>query len=85
MSAIIGMAYIFVNPSEDEFDIGSINLELPSNVRSHLHGSLLPYLSAIQLSGYETTQTRKAYFMGNTGKETGCVVKVVRKKICMTG
>ena len=68
MSAIIGMAYIFVAPSEDDFDIGSVNLELPNNVKVSLHSSLLPYLSAIQLSGYETTQTRKAYFMGNTGK-----------------
>ena len=66
MSAIIGMASIVNNPTD--FDVTSLTLELPSSVKMDLKDALMPYLNSVLLSGYETNQTRKVYFMGNTGE-----------------
>ena len=59
------MASIVKNPSD--FDVTSLPLELPTNVKLDLKGSLMPYLNSVQLSGYEENQTRKVFVMGNTG------------------
>ena len=65
MSAIIGSAFIAVNPSD--LDITSVALELPTNIKTNMNEDLLPYLNAILISGYETNKTRKVFVMGNTG------------------
>ena len=65
MSAIIGASFNAINPPG--LDISLFSLELPTNIKTNINEDLLPYLNAIQMSGYETNKTRKVFAMGNTG------------------
>ena len=74
MSAIIATAYgqrkyhDAIGAFDGILEQYSDALDLPSNVRTNLSDDLLPYLKAIQISGYESNKRRKVFVIGNTGK-----------------
>ena len=65
-SYLIATAKLFVK--KHRFDIKSINLDMPVVVQDNLVQYLLPYLNAVELDGYQTKNTRKAFVIGNTGE-----------------
>ena len=55
MSAIVGAALVVTDPNNLSYPASSREgLDLPTNVKSNLKEYLLPYLTAIEMSGYET-------------------------------
>ena len=54
--------------TKNDIDLSKLSLELPHPVKSDLKNRLKPYLSALQLDGYQKTKKRKAFVIGNTGK-----------------
>ena len=74
MSAILATAFvhrIYYWPdanNEKISDLADDRLQLPANVRTNPTDDLLPYLKAVQVSGYESNKRRKVFVIGNTGK-----------------
>ena len=64
-SALIATASIMVNVHD--FDIESVELDMPVVVQGNLNEMLLPYFNAVKLDGYQTHKTRKVFVIGNTG------------------
>ena len=54
--------------TKSDIDLSKLSLELPHPVKSDLKNRLKPYLTALQLDGYQKTKKRKAFVIGNTGK-----------------
>ena len=74
MSAILATAFV-----QRKYDSSAANndtisdllddrLQLPANIRTNPTDDLLPYLNAVQVSGYESNKRRKVFVIGNTGK-----------------
>ena len=64
-SVLIATAKIM---TKSDINISKLSLELPHSVQSDITSRLKPYLSALQLDGYQNTKKRKAFVIGNTGK-----------------
>ena len=73
-SALIATASLLVN--DLEFDIKSVNLDIPVVVQENLEQMLLPYLNAVKLDGYQTRQTRKVFVIGNTRKSVHFLILI---------
>ena len=71
-SALIATASLLVK--NHDFDIKSINLDMPGVVQENLEEMLLPYLNAVKLDGYQTQKTRKVFVIGNTGESFKYVI-----------
>ena len=74
MSAIIATAFVArkqysANPAHDDvMKIKDHLLNLPPNIRKNPMKDLLPYLKAVEKSGYESNKRRRVFVIGNTGK-----------------
>ena len=74
MSAIIATAFVqrkydsSAANNEKISDLVDDRLQLPANIRTNPTDDLLPYLNAVQVSGYESNKRRKVFIIGNTGK-----------------
>ena len=65
MSALIATASLIVRC--DNFDISSVDLNLPEVVKPVLKKFLPPFINAFQVDGYQEKKKRKAFIVGNTG------------------
>ena len=65
LSALIASASLVVQSTT--IDIESLELDIPTNIRSDMKGLLLTFLNAVQLDGYQTSRKLKAFVVGNTG------------------
>ena len=51
-----------------KFDVSSVTLDLPENVKRNLKELLPTFLNAVQIDGYQTSKKMKAFVVGNTGR-----------------
>ena len=65
MSALIATASLMMKSCN--FDIASVDLDLPEGVKTNLEKALPIFLDAVQIDGYEDRKKRKAFVLGNTG------------------
>ena len=56
------------NPLYRPFDEISPFLDLPQTIKDDCTNSLVDYLEAIKLDGFEPTTKRKMFVVGNTGE-----------------
>ena len=80
MSAIIATAFVArkqYSTNHKYDDVIKINdhlLHLPRNIRKNPMKDLLPYLKAVEESGYESNKRRRVFVIGNTGKLSYCAI-----------
>ena len=54
--------------TRSKLNITTFPLDLPQMVQNNPKHMLKPYMNAVQLDGYQKTKKRKAFVIGNTGK-----------------
>ena len=74
MSAIIATAFAARKQHSNNSSYDAVMkitdhlLHLPLNIRKNPMKDLLPYLKAVEKSGYESNKRRRVFVIGNTGK-----------------
>ena len=66
-SALLAVASLMVDNDDTNINIDDYQHTLPSSILKNTKKSLLPFLRAVALNGYQTTLKRKCFIVGNTG------------------